>query len=106
MGLHQTNHQTTTDGYIANVQTRFNHPDPKKPEHSPHKHQPIQYGAKEEYANNEVDTIPKLDAKVTQQVQAINGAILYYAHVVDNKLLLRLNAIGVQQAAPTENMLT
>jgi hypothetical protein len=94
------------DGYINNVQTWFNHPDPKISEQSPHKHRPIQYGAKEQYANNEVDTSPKLDAKGIKWVQAINGALLYYARAVDNRLLLTLNAIGVQQAAPTENTLT
>jgi len=98
--------QTAMAGYINNVQTRFNHPDPKKPEHSPHKHRPIQYGAKEQYANNEADTSPKLDAKGTKQVQGINGAFLYYTRAVDNKLLLTLNAIGVQQEAPMENTLT
>ena len=72
----------------------------------PHNHQPIQYGAKEQYANNEVDTSPKLDAKGTKQVQGIVGALLYYARAVDNKLLLTLNAIGVQHEAPTENTLT
>jgi hypothetical protein len=72
----------------------------------PHKHWPIQYGSKEQYANNEVDISPKIDAKGTKRVQGITGAILYYARAVDKKLLLTLKSIGIQQAAATENTLT
>jgi hypothetical protein len=97
--------QTTMNRYINNVQVQFGHQDPKKPEHLPHKHQPIQYGAKEQYSNDEVDTSPKLDVKGVKRVQGITGAILYYAHAVDNKLLLTLNSIGIQQAATMENPL-
>ena len=35
----------TMDDYIANLRVKFNHPDPKKPQHSPYKHDPIIYGA-------------------------------------------------------------
>ena len=66
------------DGYINSVQTRFNHPGPKKSEHLPLKHRPIQYGAKEQLANNEVGTSPKLDAKGIKRMQGIIGALLYY----------------------------
>ena len=45
-------------------------------------------------------------AKNEHKASMINGALLYYTRAVDNKLLLTLNAIGVQQAAPTENTLT
>ena len=93
------------NGYINNVRVQFGHQDPKKPEHLPHKHRPIQYGAKEQYANNEVDTSTKLDVKGVKRVQGITGAILYYARAVDNKLLLTLNSIGNKQAAATENTL-
>jgi hypothetical protein len=72
----------------------------------PYKYQPIQYGAKEQYANDEIDTSPKLDATGTKRVQGISGALLYYARAVGNKLLIMLNAIGVQQADQAENTLT
>ena len=93
------------DGYINNVRVQFGHQDPKKPEHLPHKHQPIQYGAKEQYANNEVDTSPKLDVKGLKRVQGITGAILYYPRDVDNNFLPTLNSIQIQHAAATENTL-
>ena len=88
--------------YINNIQVQFGHQDPNKPEHSPHTHRPIQYGAKEQYANDEVDTSPKLDVKGVKRAQGITGAILYYTRAVDNKLLLTLNSIRIQQAAGTE----
>ena len=37
-----------------------------------------------------------------KRVQGIVGALLYYAHDVDNKLLFCLSAIGAQQASATQ----
>jgi hypothetical protein len=36
-------------------------------------------------------------------VQAVTGTLLYYAQVVDSTILMTLNAIATQQAAPTES---
>ena len=72
-----------------------------KPQLSPHKHREIQYGAKIQTAID-VDTSPPLDTKGIKRVQQIVGALLYYARAVDNKLLVALNAIGMQQSAATE----
>jgi hypothetical protein len=97
--------RTTMPGYIDAVQKHFGHPNPTKPEHSPHTHGEITYGAHEQYANNDQDTSPKLDSKGTTRVQAITGAILYCTRAVDNKLLMILSAIAAHQAAPRENTL-
>ena len=35
----------TMDGYISNFRVKFNHADPRKPQHSLYKHAPIIYGA-------------------------------------------------------------
>ena len=70
--------RTNMEGYTNNVCLRFYHPDPQKNEHLPHKHRQIQYGSKEQYANKEVDTSPKLDAKGIKRVQCIIGALLYF----------------------------
>ena len=75
---------------------------PLKPQLSPHKHREIQYGAKTQTAI-EADTSPPLDAKGVKRVQQIVGGLLYYARAVDNKLLVALNAIGMQQSAATED---
>ena len=53
----------TMDGYITYVCTRFNHPNPCRPQHLPHKHCWIVYGAKAQLVVDDVDTSPPLDTK-------------------------------------------
>ena len=43
-----------------------------------------------------------LDGAIIKRVQAIVGALLYYARAVDKKLLVALSTIGGQQEASTE----
>ncbi len=95
----------TMDDYIKDVRHRFGHPDPLKPQHSPHKHRPIIYRAAAQLVTNDIDTSPPLDAKGTKHVQSVNGCILYYAQAVDNKLLCTLSAIGMKQASATRDTL-
>ena len=95
--------RTTMNGYIDDVRTRFGHPDPKKPEHSPHQHREIIYGAKEQFTNNDIDTSPLLDAAGIKWCQGVIGSLLYYARAVDNKLLMTLSSIAATQASATEN---
>ena len=87
--------------YIHNLLVKFDHPQPLKPQLSPHKHRAFQYGAKVQKALEEDSSAP-LPAAGIKRVQGIVGALLYYARDVDNKLLVVLNAIGTQQAAATE----
>ena len=87
--------------YIDKVLLKYNHPFPKKPQLSPHKHQEISYGSKEQLSPEE-DTSPPLDIQGTKHVQGIVGALLYYARAVDNKLLVGLRAIGAQQDSATQ----
>ena len=93
------------DGYINEVIIKFDHPRPKKPQHSPHKHQQIVYGADAQLQTVEVDTSPPLDAAGIKQVQAIVRCLLYYARACDNKLLCTLSTISAQQASATQNTL-
>ena len=51
---------------------------------------------------SEEDTTPKLNNEGINRVQAIVGALLYYARAVHNILLVGLSAIGDQQASATE----
>jgi hypothetical protein len=90
------------DGYITNVRIRFNHPDPVKPQHSPHKHRDIVYGAKAQLIADEIDNSPPLDAAGIKTVQEIVGCLLFYGRAVDNKLLRTINAIGMRQASATQ----
>jgi hypothetical protein len=95
----------TMDGYITKVRIQFGHKNPTKPQHSPHKHRPITYGAKAQLETDDVDTSQPLDAAGIKRVQGIIGCLFYYARAVDNKLLCTLSAIGMNQASATQNTL-
>ena len=92
----------TMDHYIDTLLLKYNHPRPKKPQHAPHKHREIVYGAKEQLVPDD-DNSPPLDDTGVKRVQGIVGSLLYYARAVDNKLLATLSAISSQQAKATEN---
>ncbi len=95
----------TMDGYITELRLRYGHPNPTKPQHSPHKHRPIIYGSTTQFETDDVDTSEPLDAKGIKRVQGIVGSILYYARAVDNKLLCTVSTIGSTQASATQNTL-
>ena len=88
--------------YITNLLLKYNHPQPRKPQHSPHAHRDITYGAKEQLLPDPDKSAPLDDAGV-KRVQGIIGSLLYYARAVDNKLLATLSTISSQQAHTTEN---
>ena len=97
--------RTTMTGYIDDIRIRYNHPDPAQPQHSPHKHRKIIYGAKSQLITDDVDNSPPLDAAGIKKVQGIVGSLLYYARAVDNKLLYTVNTIGMKSASATQNTL-
>ena len=83
------------DGYTDKILIKYNHTIPTNPQLSPHCHREIVYGAKEKLTQEE-ETSPALDASGIKRVQAIVGALMYYARAVDNKLLVVLSSIGGQ----------
>ena len=89
------------NGYILELRNKYGHLTPKKPQYSPQKNQPINYGATQQIAQP-TDTIPPLNDKGIKRVQGIVGALLYIGRSVNNKLLAALSAISAQQAAATE----
>ena len=89
------------DGYILELINKYRHMTPKKPEYSPHKQQPINYGATHQIVQT-TDTSPTLNEKVIKRVQGIVGALLYVGRAVNNKFLVALISIGAQQAAAIE----
>jgi hypothetical protein len=92
----------TMDTYISALLLKYDHPRPRKPQHAPHKHRDIIYGAKEQLLPDN-DTSPPLDAAGIKRIQGIVGSLLYYARAVDNKLLVALSTISSQQTAATQN---
>ena len=75
--------------------------DTEKTQYSPHKHQPIDYGATQEIVQPTY-TSPPLNDKGIKRVWGLFVVLLYVGRSVNNKLLLSLSAIGAQQASATE----
>ena len=88
--------------YIADLLFKLKHPNPKKPQKSPHKWIQINYGSRVQLSPDEDKSEP-LDEEEVKWVQMVVGALLYYGRAVDNKLLTALSAIGSQQSKATEN---
>jgi hypothetical protein len=65
-----------------------------------HKCQLINYGAKAQLSPI-ADTSEQLDLHQKDHIQKIVGLLLYYAQVVNNKLLVALSAIAVRQSCAT-----
>ena len=81
------------DEYIAKLRAKFNHPDPKKPQHYPHRHTPINYGVKVQYATDVPDS-PLLSDAGLLHIQHIISATRYYARAADYKLLVVLSNLS------------
>jgi len=92
----------TMNAYIADVLLKYGHTKPDKPQHAPHKHREIVYGAKTQLIPD-ADTSEPLDVAGIKRIQGIVGSLLYYARAVDNKLLVALSALSSQQAKATAN---
>ena len=90
------------DEYIFELRNKYQHMTPKKPQYSPHKNRPIDYGATQELVQP-TNTIQTLNEKGMKRIQGIVGAKIYVVRAVNNKLLVALSAIGAQQAAAIED---
>ena len=86
--------------YIEKALQKFQHTPPKRPQHAPHQWIKPKFGQKVQYALPP-SSLPILDKKGTQRIQAINGTFLYYGRGVDPCILPACNEIGTQQSAPT-----
>ena len=80
------------DGYILGLRKKYDHMPPKKPQYSPHKHQTIDYGAKQQIVKP-TDTSPSIDDKGIKRVQNIVWSLLYVVSAVKNKLLVAFSSI-------------
>ena len=72
---------------IIIIRVKYDQPNPRKPQQSPYKHAPLIYGDKVHYAAEDNDR-PSLDAVGILRMQSIVGALLFYGHSINNKLLL------------------
>ena len=92
-------------GYVSKALHRFQHPLPKRPQHSPHAWQPPQYGQKIQLCEDD-DTENPLSMPAKQRVQQIVGTFLYYALVLDFTMLVALGSIAQQTSNPTEHTMS
>ena len=83
------------------LRNKYGNITPKKPQHLPHKHRPIDYGDTQQIVQP-TDTSPPLNDKGIKRVQVIVGDLIYVGIEVNKKLLVALSAIGAQQESATE----
>ena len=88
--------------YIDKLLARFEHPLPKKPQHSPHSAPPRNFGASAQQPVDH-DSSPTLPPDRIKRIQQIVGTIMYYARAVDLTTLVALSSIAAEQAQATEN---
>ena len=87
-------------GYVPKALHALQHPPPARPQHSPHRWSAPVYGQKLQLATT--DLTPLLDKAGIHRVQQISGLFLYYSRGCDPTIIVALNEISNQQAAPTE----
>jgi hypothetical protein len=88
-------------GYIEQTLQRFQHPIPKRPQHSPHAWIAPDYGAATQWAID-ADTSPLLESTDLKTLQQILGTLLYYAQAVDNTMLVAISTLASVQAQGTQ----
>eukprot|EP00957_Ditylum_brightwellii_P161569 12301517-Ditylum_brightwellii.AAC.1 len=86
-------------GYVLKALAKFQHDKPKFPQFAPHKWNQPAYSQKVQYATAP-DASECLNLKGQRLIQSIVGTFLYYARVIDPTILVALNELSTQQAAP------
>ena len=89
-------------GYCHKACQGFQHDKPKKPQHQPYPHVEPTYGAKQQFAQKDVQS-PTLGPNDKTFIQEVVGVFLYYARAVDCTMLAALGSLASQQANLTEN---
>ena len=91
-------------GYVDKALKQFGHKKPTKPQDSPFRCAPINYGSKKQYAKQD-SKAPLLDKKGKKFVQQVCGKLLFLGRAVDSTLLCPISAIAAQAATPTTDTL-
>ena len=89
-------------GYVEKALQRFEHPQPSKPQDSPHAWMPINCGAKQQLTADP-DTSPPLDKSGIKRLQEVVGTFLYYGRAIDNTMLVALGTLASAQTKGTES---
>ena len=87
--------------FVLTTLEKLNHPPPIKPQHSPHCHNPPQYGQQQQFIEPP-DTTSKVPPDEITRIQRIVGSFLYYGRVVNPTILPAINKICYSQDQPTQ----
>jgi hypothetical protein len=87
-------------GHIEAALHKYQHAAPTRPEHAPHTWNPLVYGAKTKYVDDET-TSPALSDKDVNKLQQLTGTLLYYARAVDPTLIMTINVLASEQSRAT-----
>jgi hypothetical protein len=87
--------------YVQKALKLFQHKAGKL-QHAPYQSTPIQYGAKKQYATQELES-PLLDNKAKWFIQQLCGKFLFLDRAVDSTLLCPISTIALQSSKPTED---
>jgi hypothetical protein len=87
-------------GYVSNVLSKFQHNNPKHPQHTPSRYITPVYGTKTQYATR--DETPPLTAQQCITIKKVKGSVLYYVRAVDPSCLMPINDIVTEQTKETE----
>ena len=88
-------------GYVDKALARFQHPAPRKQQHSPFPWTQPTYGAKTQYTADE-DLSTPLTAPEVKKLQQVIGTFLYYARAIDCTMLVALGSLAAQQTTATQ----
>jgi Reverse transcriptase (RNA-dependent DNA polymerase) len=88
-------------GYVNEALIEFGHPQPSKPEHQPHRHNPPQFGVKTQLTEPLDDSKPLHNADILR-LQQITGKFLYYSRAVDATMNVALSSLASQQTKATQ----
>ena len=88
-------------GYVDRALKKFDHPAPLHPQHAPHDWFRPAYGSRTPQTATEASSAAPLDKAGTLRIQSINGTFMYYGRGVGPCILVALNKIATEQAAPT-----
>jgi len=88
-------------GYVHKALICFQHPPPVKQQDQPYPHVKPNYGAKQQYSQEDNDS-PALTKAGGKIIQEVCGVFLFLARAVDGGLLPALSSLTSQEANPTE----
>ena len=90
--------------YVHRKRTKYQHSNPKNPQHSPYQEQPIQYGTKvQQFVKS--DTSAPISDKQIKCVQDIVGTFVWHICVCDTTLAASISALASCQTKVTKDFM-